>query len=152
MSKLRSHVDPRSEGFKENAEAYEELLQELRERSAESRRGGGEKAQRRHKERGKLPVRERVEMLLDPNTAFLELSPLAAFGMYDGRVPAAGIVTGIGRVAGREVMVIANDATVKGGTYYPITVKKHLRAQEIAEQNRLRSEEHTSELQPRQYL
>src|SRR3712207_3712091 len=137
MSKLRSHVDPKSEGFTENAEAYEELLQELRERSAESRRGGGEKAQRRHKERGKLPVRERVELLLDPNTAFLELSPLAAFGMYDSRVPAAGIVTGIGRVAGREVMVIANDATVKGGTYYPITVKKHLRAQEIAEQNRL---------------
>src|SRR3712207_1200005 len=137
MSKLRSHVDPKSDGFRENAEAYEELLAELRERSAESRRGGAEKAQKRHKERGKLPVRERVELLLDPGTAFLELSPLAAFGMYDGRVPAAGIVTGIGRVAEREVMVIANDATVKGGTYYPITVKKHLRAQEIAEQNRL---------------
>jgi 3-methylcrotonyl-CoA carboxylase beta subunit len=137
LSKLRSHVDPRSEGFEENAETYEELLQELRERSAEARRGGGEKAQRRHKERGKLPVRDRVELLLDPGTAFLELSPLAAFGMYDGRVPAAGIVTGIGRIAGREVMVVANDATVKGGTYYPITVKKHLRAQEIAEQNRL---------------
>ena len=97
----------------------------------------GEKAQRRHKERGKLPVRERIERLLDPGTAFLELSPLAAFGMYDGGVPAAGIVTGIGRVTGREVMVVANDATVKGGTYYPMTVKKHLRAQEIAEQNHL---------------
>ncbi|HLL98067.1 MAG TPA: carboxyl transferase domain-containing protein, partial [Rubrobacteraceae bacterium] len=137
MSKLRSHIDPKSEGFRENAEAYEELLLELRERSAEARRGGGEKAQRRHEQRGKLPVRDRIELLLDPGTAFLELSPLAAFGMYDGRVPAAGIVTGIGRVSGKEVMVVANDATVKGGTYYPITVKKHLRAQEIAEQNRL---------------
>jgi 3-methylcrotonyl-CoA carboxylase beta subunit len=137
LSKLRSHVDPKSDGFMENAEAYEEFLAELRERSAEARRGGGEKAQRRHKERGKLPVRDRVEMLLDPSTAFLELSPLAAFGMYDGRVPAAGIVTGVGRVSGREVVIVANDATVKGGTYYPITVKKHLRAQEIAEQNRL---------------
>src|SRR3712207_366376 len=137
MSKLRSHVDPKSDGFRENAEAYEELLAELRERSAEARRGGGEKAQRRHKERGKLPVRERIERLLDPGTAFLELSPLAAYGMYDGRVPAAGIVTGIGRVSGREVIFVANDATVKGGTYYPITVKKHLRAQEVAEQNHL---------------
>src|SRR3712207_3022912 len=137
MSKLRSHVDPKSDGFRENAEAYEELLAELRERSAEARRGGGEKAQRRHKERGKLPVRDRIELLLDPGTAFLELSPLAAFGMYDGRVPAAGIVTGVGRVSGWEVVIVANDATVKGGTYYPMTVKKHLRAQEIAEQNRL---------------
>ena len=137
MSKLRSHIDPKSEGFRENAEAYEELLLELRERSAEARRGGGEKARRRHEERGKLPVRDRIELLLDPGTAFLELSPLAAFGMYDGRVPAAGIVTGIGRVSGKEVVIVANDATVKGGTYYPITVKKHLRAQEIAEQNRL---------------
>jgi 3-methylcrotonyl-CoA carboxylase beta subunit len=137
LSKLRSHIDPKSEGFRENAEAYEELLVELRERSAEARRGGGEKARRRHEERGKLPVRDRIELLLDPGTALLELSPLAAFGMYDGRVPAAGIVTGIGRVSGREVVIVANDATVKGGTYYPITVKKHLRAQEIAEQNRL---------------
>ena len=137
MSKIRSHIDPKSEAFRENSEAYEELLLELRERSAQARRGGGEKARRRHEERGKLPVRERIELLLDPGTAFLELSPLAAFGMYDGRVPAAGIVTGIGRVSGREVVIVANDATVKGGTYYPITVKKHLRAQEIAEQNRL---------------
>src|SRR3712207_8314455 len=87
MSKLRSHVDPKSEGFKRSAEAYERLLAGLRERSAEARRGGGERAQRRHKERGKLPVRDRIELLLDPGTAFLELSPLAAFGMYDGRVP-----------------------------------------------------------------
>ena len=137
MSRLRSHVDPKSDGFRESAEAYEELLTELRERSAEARRGGGEKAQRRHKERGKLPVRDRIELLLDPGTAFLELSPLAAFRMYDGGVPAAGLVTGVGRVSGREVVIVANDATVKGGTYYPITVKKHLRAQEIAEQNRL---------------
>jgi 3-methylcrotonyl-CoA carboxylase beta subunit len=137
LSKLRSHIDPKGEVFRENAEAYEQLLLELRERSAEARRGGGEKARRRHEERGKLPVRDRIELLLDPGTAFLELSPLAAFGMYDGRVPAAGIVTGIGRVSGREVVIVANDATVKGGTYYPVTVKKHLRAQEIAEQNRL---------------
>jgi 3-methylcrotonyl-CoA carboxylase beta subunit len=137
MSKLRTFVDPKSERFKRNAEAYEVLLLELRERSAEARHGGSEKAQRRHKERGKLPVRDRIDLLLDPNTAFLELSPLAAYGMYDGSVPAAGIVTGIGRVSGREVVIVANDATVKGGTYYPMTVKKHLRAQEIAEQNHL---------------
>jgi acetyl-CoA carboxylase carboxyltransferase component len=137
LSRLRSRADPKSEGFRRNAEAYEELLLELRQRSAEARRGGGEKAQRRHKERGKLPVRDRIDLLLDPGTAFLELSPLAAYGMYDGGVPAAGIVTGIGRVSGREVVIVANDATVKGGTYYPMTVKKHLRAQEIAEQNHL---------------
>src|SRR5918911_51698 len=101
MSKLKTLVDPKSEVFRRNAETYEALLGELRERSAEARRGGGEKAQGRHKERGKLFVRERIERLLDPGTAFLELSPLAAFGMYDGRVPAAGIVTGIGRVSGR---------------------------------------------------
>jgi len=136
MSKLGTFVDTKSEVFEKNTEALSELVDELREISAEARRGG-EKAQRRHRERGKLPVRERIERLLDPGTAFLELSALAAYGMYDGRVPAAGIVTGIGRVSGREVMVVANDATVKGGTYYPMTVKKHLRAQEIAEQNYL---------------
>jgi 3-methylcrotonyl-CoA carboxylase beta subunit len=137
MSRLETLVDAGSEAFAGNVERFTQLVEGLRERSAEARRGGGEKAQRRHRERGKLPVRERVEGLLDPGTAFLELSPLAAFGMYDGRVPAAGIITGIGRVSGREVMVVANDATVKGGTYYPVTVKKHLRAQEIAEQNHL---------------
>jgi 3-methylcrotonyl-CoA carboxylase beta subunit len=137
LSKLGTLVGPKSEDFKDNAEAYEGLLEELRERTEEARRGGGEKAKARHEERGKLPVRDRIDRLLDPNTAFLELSPLAAFGMYDGEVPAAGIVAGIGRVSGREVMIVANDATVKGGTYYPITVKKHLRAQEIAEQNHL---------------
>ncbi|MGI8859336.1 MAG: carboxyl transferase domain-containing protein [Rubrobacteraceae bacterium] len=137
MAKLSSHADPKSEGFRKNAEAFEKLLAELRDRSAEARLGGGERARRRHEDRGKLLVRDRVERLLDPGTAFLELSPLAAYGMYEGDVPAAGIVTGIGRVAGREVMVVANDATVKGGTYYPITVKKHLRAQEVAEENHL---------------
>ncbi len=137
MSKLRTQVDPESQEFRKNAEAYEALLAGLRENSSEARRGGSEKARSRHEERGKLLARDRIERLLDPDTAFLELSPLAAYGMYDGNVPAAGIVTGIGRVSGREVMVLANDATVKGGTYYPITVKKHLRAQEIAEQNYL---------------
>jgi acetyl-CoA carboxylase carboxyltransferase component len=116
MSKLGTLVDTKSEVFAQNAERFGVPMAELRERSAEARRGGGEKAQRRHRERGKLPVRERIERLLDPGTAFLELSPLAAFGMYDGRVPAAGIVTGIGRVSGREVVVVANDEPVKGGT------------------------------------
>ncbi|MCA1837611.1 MAG: methylcrotonoyl-CoA carboxylase, partial [Actinobacteria bacterium] len=137
MSTIKSFVSPDSEQFEKNAKAYEELVEELRDRVNEARRGGGKKAQERHKERGKMPVRDRIDSLLDPGTAFLELSPLAAFGMYDGEVPAAGIVTGIGRVSGREVVIIANDATVKGGTYYPMTVKKHLRAQEIAEQNHL---------------
>jgi 3-methylcrotonyl-CoA carboxylase beta subunit len=137
MTKLGTYVDPRSDAYRDNVEAFDKLLEDLRKRSAEARRGGGEKAQRRHEGRGKLPVRERVDLLLDPGTAFLELSPLAAHGMYDGRVPAAGVVTGVGRVSGREVVVVANDATVKGGTYYPMTVKKHLRAQEVAEQNHL---------------
>ncbi len=137
MSKLRTHVAPDSEEFQKNAKAYGALLDGLRENSSASRRGGSEKARRRHEERGKLFVRERIGRLLDPDTAFLELSPLAAYGMYDGNVSAAGIVTGVGRVSGREIMVVANDATVKGGTYYPITVKKHLRAQEVAEQNHL---------------
>jgi 3-methylcrotonyl-CoA carboxylase beta subunit len=135
MTRIKTLVDTKSEAFAESAKRFAGLMEELRAYSAEARRGGGEKAQRRHRERGKLPVRTRIERLLDPGTAFLELSPLAAFGMYDGRVPAAGIVTGIGRVSGSEVLVVANDATVKGGTYYPMTVKKHLRAQEIAEQN-----------------
>ena len=109
MSRLGTLADARSDAFAENAERFARLVEGLRERSAAARRGGGEKAQKRHKERGKLPVRERIRGLLDPGTAFLELSPLAAFEMYDGRVPAAGIITGIGRVSGREVMVVAND-------------------------------------------
>src|SRR3954454_15428060 len=114
-----------------------ELVAQLRERLAVVRQGGSESARRKHTDRGKLLVRDRVDRLLDPGSPFLELSALAATGMYDDAVPSAGIVTGIGRVAGREVVVVANDATVKGGTYYPITVKKHLRAQEVARANRL---------------
>ncbi len=118
-------------------EHLSELVEDLRARLAQVRLGGSEAARRKHHDRGKLLVRERVDRLLDPGSPFLELSPLAANGMYGDAAPGAGIVTGIGRVHGREVMVIANDATVKGGTYYPITVKKHLRAQTIAAQNRL---------------
>jgi len=137
VSRLGTSVDPGGEEFETNAAAYAKLLKDLRAAERTARAGGGEKARERHRGRGKLPVRERVDLLLDPGTAFLELSPLAAHGMYGGEVPSAGIVTGIGRVAGREAVVIANDATVKGGTYYPMTVKKHLRAQAVAEENRL---------------
>src|SRR5438046_2316560 len=115
----------------------EELVTELRERTEQVARGGGEAALDKHRSRGKLTARERIDRLLDPDTAFLELSALAAWEMYDGQAPAAGIVTGIGVIEGRECVLVANDATVKGGTYFPITVKKHLRAQEIAEHNRL---------------
>src|SRR6184192_2720898 len=115
----------------------EELVAELRERTAQVVRGGGEKALEKHRSRGKLTARERVDRLLDPDTAFLELSALAAWELYDGQPPGAGIVTGVGVVEGRECVLVANDATVKGGTYFPLTVKKHLRAQEIAEQNHL---------------
>ncbi|MFL6134998.1 MAG: carboxyl transferase domain-containing protein, partial [Nocardioidaceae bacterium] len=113
------------------------LVDELRDRLASVRLGGSESARRKHLDRGKLLARDRVDRLLDPGSPFLELSPLAATGMYDDAVPAAGIVTGVGRVSSRECVVVANDATVKGGTYYPITVKKHLRAQEVARVNRL---------------
>src|SRR5215212_9788908 len=112
----------------------ESLVAELRERTAHVARGGGEKALDRHRSRGKLPARERIDRLLDPGSAFLELSALAAWDVYDGQAPSAGVVTGIGVVEGRECVLVANDATVKGGTYFPITVKKHLRAQEIARQ------------------
>src|SRR4051812_16991557 len=114
-----------------------ELVADLRERLAVARRGGSESARAKHVGRGKLLVRDRVDRLLDPGSPFLELSPLAATGMYDDAVPAASIVTGIGRVNGRECVVVANDATVKGGTYYPVTVKKHLRAQAVAADNLL---------------
>jgi 3-methylcrotonyl-CoA carboxylase beta subunit len=114
-----------------------ELVDELRERLARARKGGSESARKKHTDRGKLLVRDRVDRLLDQGSPFLELSPLAATGMYDDAVPSAGVVTGIGRVNGRECVIVANDATVKGGTYYPITVKKHLRAQEVARANRL---------------
>src|SRR5581483_4461481 len=120
-----------------NREAHRELIAELEQRLARARAGGGEKARTRHVERGKLLARERVERLTDPGSAFLELSTLAAEEMYDGAAPSAGIVTGIGTINDRKVVIVANDATVKGGTYYPMTVKKHLRAQEIALHNRL---------------
>ena len=137
MPVLESSIDARSDAFRANAAAMESLVADLRDRVEAIARGGGEGAMERHVARGKLPVRERIRLLLDAGSPFLELSQLAAHEVYDDDVPAAGIVTGIGRVAGRECVVIANDATVKGGTYYPITVKKHLRAQAIAEENRL---------------
>src|SRR5687768_2415696 len=113
------------------------LVAELRARTAIAKQGGGAKYLERHRAQGKLPVRERIEKLLDPRSPFLELSPLAASGMYDDEAPAAGVVTGIARISGREILIVANDATVKGGTYYPITVKKHIRAQQVALENRL---------------
>jgi acetyl-CoA carboxylase carboxyltransferase component len=134
---LTSQLDRDAEEFARRRERMEELVGELRARSAEVARGGGEKATERHRSRGKMPARERVDRLLDPGTAFLELNALAAWDMYDGGAPSAGIVTGIGVVEGRECVIVANDATVKGGSYFPLTVKKHLRAQEVAEQNRL---------------
>src|SRR5437667_456238 len=137
MTVLTTSLDRRSEGFAANAAAMRGLVEHLREKVAAVREGGGEAARRRHLARGKLLPRERVRALLDPGSPFLEFSQLAAVGMYDGEVPAAGIVTGIGRIMGRECVVVANDATVKGGTYFPMTVKKHLRAQEIAGDNRL---------------
>jgi acetyl-CoA carboxylase carboxyltransferase component len=133
---LTSHVEE-SDAFEERRARMEQLVAELRERTAQVARGGGEKALEKHRSRGKLTARERVDRLLDPDSAFLELSALAAWEMYDGQAPGAGILTGIGVIEGRECVLVANDATVKGGTYFPMTVKKHLRAQEIAEQNRL---------------
>ncbi|MBV9897608.1 MAG: methylcrotonoyl-CoA carboxylase [Chloroflexi bacterium] len=137
MTAFVSRVDPSSAEFGANREHNLALARDLRERVATAKRGGGAEAVRRHRGRGKLLVRERIDCLLDPGTPFLELSPLAANGMYDDEAPSAGIVTGIGQVEGKQVAVVANDATVKGGTYYPMTVKKHLRLQEIAGQNRL---------------
>jgi acetyl-CoA carboxylase carboxyltransferase component len=137
MEPLTTSINPNSPAFKTNAAHHRALASELKERLAEVRKGGGEKYRKRHEEQGKLFVRDRIERLLDPASPFLELCPLAAFGMYDLEAPGAGIVTGIGRVSGREVMIVANDATVKGGSYFPMTVKKHLRAQQIAEENHL---------------
>ncbi len=135
--KLESKLNPRSEEFKGNAKAMRSLVDDLHAQVAKVEEGGGEVARTRHAARGKLLPRERVSRLLDPGTPFLELGQLAAHGMYDDEAPSAGVITGIGRVAGTECMIVANDATVKGGTYYPLTVKKHLRAQEVAEQNHL---------------
>jgi len=134
---IASAIDPRSEAFAANAAAMRGLVRTLSERAAEAAAGGPAAARQKHIGRGKLLPRERVERLLDRGAPFLEISPLAARGMYGGEVPGAGIIAGVGRVSGRECVIVANDATVKGGTYYPITVKKHLRAQEIALQNRL---------------
>ena len=137
MSVLKTAVDTRSETYRDNRAAMQALVDDLHARVAAVAEGGGEAAREKHRRRGKMLPRERVRHLLDPGTPFLELSQLAASGMYDDEVPAAGLITGIGRVSGRECVIVANDATVKGGTYYPVTVKKHLRAQEVAEQNAL---------------
>ncbi|HET9019846.1 MAG TPA: carboxyl transferase domain-containing protein [Acetobacteraceae bacterium] len=137
MAVLTSRIDTRAAEFAANAERMRALVADLRATAERIRLGGGEVARKRHADRGKLLPRERIRRLIDPASPFLELSQLAAHGMYGESVPAAGILTGIGRIAGRECVVVANDATVKGGTYYPMTVKKHLRAQEIALQNRL---------------
>jgi 3-methylcrotonyl-CoA carboxylase beta subunit len=134
---LRTTADTTGEGAERNAAAHRRLVSDLRARLAAAALGGPERARTRHVQRGKLLPRDRVDALVDPSSPFLELSPLAATGMYDDEAPGAGVITGIGRVAGREVVVVANDATVKGGTYYPMTVKKHLRAQEVALHNRL---------------
>src|SRR5262245_28258961 len=134
---LTSAADPASEAWRANEAAHRALGEELRAKLAAVRLGGGEKARARHTARGKLLPRDRVDTLLDPGSPFLELAPLAANGMYGEQAPAAGVIAGIGRVSGRECVIVANDATVKGGTYYPMTVKKHLRAQEVALENRL---------------
>ena len=137
MSAIKSQIDTRSDDYQANAANMQVLVAELKQRLAETSKGGSERSRDKHLARGKMLPRERVRTLLDPGSPFLELSPLAANGMYGDAAPAAGIITGIGLVNGTEVMVVANDATVKGGTYYPITVKKHLRAQEIAAENHL---------------
>src|SRR5580698_3060086 len=137
MPRLKTAIDPRSEAFARNAAVNRALADELRGRVADAALGGPEASRKRHVGRGKLLPRQRVERLLDVGAPFLELGQLAAFDLYDGEAPGAGLITGIGRVSGREVLIIANDATVKGGVYFPMTVKKHLRAQEIALQNRL---------------
>ncbi len=137
MERLTSAVRPQSAEFQDNRRRMQALVADLRERIARAAEGGGAKYLERHRAQGKLPVRERLSRLLDDGRPFLELSPLAGLDLYDDEVPGGGVITGIGQVAGRDVMIVANDATVKGGTYYPITVKKHLRAQQIALENRL---------------
>jgi len=137
MAKLASTVDTQGQEFRANASAMRALVQQLEERRAQAALGGPERSRERHTLRGKLLPRDRVLRLIDPGTPFLELSPLAANGMYEDAIHAAGIITGIGRIEGRECVIVCNDATIKGGTYYPMTVKKHLRAQEIARENRL---------------
>ncbi|MFL6706952.1 MAG: carboxyl transferase domain-containing protein [Massilia sp.] len=137
MPQLDSKLNPRSDDFHANAAAMQAVVDDLHAKVAAIAQGGGAAASAKHVARGKLLPRERVQMLLDPGTPFLELSQMAAYGMYEDAAPSAGIITGIGRVSGQECVIVCNDATVKGGTYYPMTVKKHLRAQEIADQNHL---------------
>jgi 3-methylcrotonyl-CoA carboxylase beta subunit len=137
MGIIKSQINTRSEDFRANVAAMQAQVDDLRAKTAQVARGGSEEARQKHLARGKLLARDRIDGLLDPGASFLEISALAAWNMYGGEVPSAGVVAGIGRVSGVECMIIANDATVKGGTYYPLTVKKHLRAQEIAQQNRL---------------
>ena len=136
MALLESRVE-RTDDFARRRARMEQLVEELRRCSALVAAGGGQSAVERHQSRGKLLARERMDRLVDPGTGFLELNALAAWGVYDDQAPSAGIVTGIGVVEGRECVIVANDATVKGGSYFPLTVKKHLRAQEVAEQNQL---------------
>ncbi|HEY4637013.1 MAG TPA: carboxyl transferase domain-containing protein, partial [Burkholderiales bacterium] len=137
MPAIRSRLNPRSAEFRANAERMRALVADLRDKVAQAATGGPQEARAKHAARGKLLPRERVRTLLDPGSPFLEVGQLAAYGMYGGDVHSASIICGVGRVAGRECVIVANDATIKGGTYYPMTVKKHLRAQEIAAQNRL---------------
>ncbi len=137
MESIRSTIDVSGPEYQQNCDYHAALAEELRQRLAQVRQGGGHKYRQQHEARGKLFVRQRIDRLLDPGSPFLELSPLAAWGMYDDQAPGAGMVTGVGRVSGREVVIVANDATVKGGTYFPVTTKKHLRAQQIAWENAL---------------
>jgi 3-methylcrotonyl-CoA carboxylase beta subunit len=137
MSILKSAIDTRSENFQRNHAAMQVQVEDLKRLVERIKLGGGEAARTKHLGRGKLLPRDRIRCLIDAGAPFLEFSQLAAYDVYDDDVPAAGIITGIGRVSGRECVIVANDATVKGGTYYPITVKKHLRAQEIAKANNL---------------
>ncbi|MGC2395881.1 MAG: carboxyl transferase domain-containing protein, partial [Rhodomicrobium sp.] len=137
MARLESSIDKTSEEFQANASAMRKQVSVLREKLATASLGGSPDSRARHVARGKLLVRYRINLLLDPGSPFLEIAPLAANGLYGGDAHAAGLVAGIGRVSGRECLIAANDATIKGGTYYPLTVKKHLRAQDIARENRL---------------
>jgi len=134
---IQTQLDVTSNEFKANKLAFEEILSQFHARTKKVESGGGDEALKKHRTRNKLPARERIQKLIDPGSKFLEFSQLAAWDMYENEAPGAGIITGIGVVHGREVIIVANDATVKGGTYFPITVKKHLRAQEVAQENNL---------------
>ena len=137
MAVIESRLEPDSEDFRNNAEAMQGLVDDLHKQLRQVRLGGGDEIRMKHLKRGKMLPRDRVTTLLDKGSEFLEISALAAHGLYDGKAPSAGLIAGIGKVHGRDVMVVANDATVKGGTYFPMTVKKHLRAQEVAAENHL---------------